>query len=353
MPEGTVFFPNEPVVRVVAPMPEAQLVESRLLNLVHFETVVASKAARSVLAAPGKLLVDFGLRRAHAGEAGLLAARASYIAGFSGTATVLAAPLFGIPIFGTMAHSFVQAHDDETAAFERFARACPASTVFLIDTYDNEAAARKVVALAPRLKEAGIATRGVRLDSGDLGALSQSVRRILDEGGLAQATIFASGNLDEYRLRDLLASGSPIDGFGVGTSLVTSSDAPSLDAVYKLQEYAGAPRRKRSTGKATWPGRKQVHRHFRDASTIDHDVVALESEEQGGTRLLQLVMRGGKRVTPPPAIHALRENAARNLAALPQPLRGLEPAAQPYRVEISPSLHELAAQVDAKTQTRA
>jgi len=349
MPEGTVFFPNEPIVRVVAPMPEAQLVESRLLNLVHFETVVASKAARSVLVAPGKLLVDFGLRRAHAGEAGLLAARASYIAGFSGTATVLAAPLFDIPIFGTMAHSFVQAHDDETAAFERFAQACPASTVFLIDTYDNEAAARKVVALAPRLKEAGIATRGVRLDSGDLGALSRSVRRILDEGSLQQATIFASGNLDEYRLRDLLASGSPIDGFGVGTSLVTSSDAPFLDAVYKLQEYAGAPRRKRSTGKATWPGRKQVHRSFRESGTLDHDVVALESEDLPGAGLLQPVMLSGKRVAPAPDTHSIRAGAARNLAALPPSLRGLEQPAEPYRVDISPSLRELAAQIDRKT----
>jgi len=349
MPEGTIFFPNEPILRVVAPMPEAQLVESRLLNLVHFETVVASKAARSVLVAPGKLLVDFGLRRAHAGEAGLLAARASYIAGFSGTATVLAAPLFGVPIFGTMAHSFVQAHENEAEAFERFAAACPSSTVFLIDTYDTETAARKVVALAPRLKEAGIAVRGVRLDSGDLGALSRSVRKILDEGGLREATIFASGNLDEYRLRELLAAGSPIDGFGVGTSLVTSSDAPFLDAVYKLQEYAGVPRRKRSTGKATWPGRKQVHRHFRDAGVIDRDVVALESEDQGGTRLLQLVMRGGKRVAPASAIQSLRENASRNLAALPASLRGLELPAEPYRVEISQALHELAAQIDART----
>jgi len=349
MAEGTVFFPNEPIVRVVAPMPEAQLVESRLLNLVHFQTLVASKAARSVLVAPGKLLVDFGLRRAHAGEAGLLAARASYIAGFSGTATVLAAPLFGIPIFGTMAHSFVQAHDEETAAFERFAAACPASTVFLIDTYDTETAARKVVALAPRLKEAGIAIRGVRLDSGDLGALSHSVRRILDEGGLAQVTLFASGNLDEYRLRDLLASGSPIDGFGVGTSLVTSSDAPFLDAVYKLQEYAGIARRKRSTGKATWPGRKQVFRHFRDDGTLEHDVVTLESEERAGAKLLQLVMRGGKRLASAPGLLSVRENASRNLAVLPQPQRSLEQAGEAYRVEISPELRELAAQVDART----
>ncbi len=349
MPEGTLFFQNEPIVRVVAPLPEAQLVESRLLNLVHFQTVVASKAARSVLAAPGKLLVDFGLRRAHGAEAGLLAARASYIAGFSGTATALAAPRFGIPIFGTMAHSFVQAHDDEAAAFERFAGACPNSTVFLLDTYDTEAAARKVVALAPRLRQAGIAIRGVRLDSGDLAALSRSVRRILDEGGLGQATIFASGNLDEYRLREVLASGSPIDGFGVGTSLVTSADAPFLDAVYKLQEYAGAPRRKRSTGKATWPGRKQVHRHFRDDGTLDHDAVTLEAEDRPGTKLLQPIMLGGKRVTASPSTDALRAEAGRQLAALPPALRSLEQAAEAYRVDISPVLRELAAQIDSRT----
>jgi len=351
MPEGTIFFPNEPVVRVVAPMPEAQLVESRLLNLVHFQTAVASKAARSVLVATGKLLVDFGLRRAHGAEAGLLAARASYIAGFSGTATALAAPLFGIPIFGTMAHSFVQAHDDESAAFERFASACPSSALFLIDTYDTEAAARKVVALAPRLKEAGIALRGVRLDSGDLAALSRSVRKILDDAGLTQATIFASGNLDEYRLRELLAAGSPIDGFGVGTSLVTSSDAPFLDAVYKLQEYAGVPRRKRSAGKATWPGRKQVHRFLLDDGMLGHDVIALESEEQPGAKLLQPVMRGGKRLAPAPDTRSLRDRAARNLAALPVPLRRLDQPAEPYQVVISPALRELAAQVDARTRT--
>ena len=197
MPEGTVFFSNEPVLRVTAPLPEAQLVESRLINLVHFETLVASKAARSVLAAPGKLLVDFGLRRAHGAEAGLLAARASYLAGFSGTATVMAAPLMGIPVFGTMAHSFVQAHDDEAAAFEHFATTYPSGTTLLIDTYDTELAARKVVVLAARLRARGTRVAGVRLDSGDLGALARSVRRILDEGGLADVTIFASGNLDE------------------------------------------------------------------------------------------------------------------------------------------------------------
>src|SRR5512145_2088135 len=185
MPEGTVFFANEPILRVTAPLPQAQLIETRLINILHFQSLIAAKAARMVLAAPGKQLVDFGLRRAHGAEAGLMAARASYIAGFAGTATVLAGQLFDIPIFGTMAHSYIQAHHNETVAFERFAHARPEGVVFLIDTYDTEAAARKVVALAPRIKAAGIAVSGVRLDSGDLIALSKRVRQILDEGGLA------------------------------------------------------------------------------------------------------------------------------------------------------------------------
>ncbi len=350
VPEGTPFFPHEPVLRVVAPMPQAQLVESRLINLVHYETVVASKAARSVLVAPGKLLVDFGLRRAHGAEAGLLAARASYIAGYSGTATVLAAPRFGIPLFGTMAHSFVQAHADEAAAFADFAQVFPASTVFLIDTYDTEAAARKVVALAPQLQQAGIAIKGVRLDSGDLAAHACNVRRILDAAGLTRATIFASGNLDEYRVRELLAAGAPIDGFGIGTSLVTSSDAPFLDAVYKLQEYAGTPRRKRSSGKATWPGRKQVYRHYRDDGLLDHDVVTLEADVQPGQPLLQPVMRGGCRLQAAPGLDALRAHAKRQLAILPQHLRELASSTEPYRVEIAPVLQELAARLDQQTR---
>jgi len=346
MREGTLFFPNEPILRVVAPMPQAQLVESRLINLVHFETTIASKAARSVLAAPDKLLVDFGLRRAHGAEAGLLAARASYIAGFSGTATVLAGSMFHIPLFGTMAHSFVEAHDDEASAFVDFATVFPDSTIFLIDTYDTEAAARKVVALAPQLQQAGIAIRGVRLDSGDLAAHARNVRSIFDQAGLTNATIFASGNLDEYRLRDLLAAGAPIDGFGIGTSLVTSSDAPFLDAVYKLQEYAGRPRRKRSPGKATWPGRKQVYRHYSDQGLLDHDVVTLEDDVQAGTPLLQPVMLGGKRLQAPPSLDALRAHAKRELATLPRDLRALDGDVEPYRVEIAPALRELAARLD-------
>lgn len=352
LPEGTIFFANEPVLRVTAPLPEAQLVESRLINLVHFETLVATKAARSVLAAPGKLLVDFGLRRAHGAEAGLLAARAAYIAGYSGTATVAAGSRMGIPVFGTMAHSFVEAHDDESAAFRRFAEACPKNVVLLIDTYDTEAAARKVVELAPDLTRRGIQVKGVRLDSGDLAALSRSVRRILDEGGLAGATIFASGNIDEYRIRDLVAAGAPIDGFGVGTSLVTSSDAPYLDAVYKLQEYAGKPRRKRSTGKATWPGRKQVYRRYDRAGRLEHDVITVEGDCHPGEALLVPVLRNGKRLAAPEGLAAIRERAAAQLAKLPDSLRALESAASPYRVEIAPALRELAGQVDRAERGR-
>lgn len=346
MPEGTVFFHNEPILRVTAPMPEAQLVESRLLNLIHYQSMVASKAARCVLAAPGKLLVDFGLRHAHAAEAGLLAARAAYIAGFAGTATALAAPLYGIPVFGTMAHSFVQAHDDEAQAFADYADVFPNNTTFLIDTYDTEVAAAKLVALAPELQRAGIAVGAVRLDSGDLAVLARHVRQILDAGGLNKTTIFASGNLDEYRLRDLLAAGAPIDGFGIGTALVTSDDAPSLDAVYKLQEYAGKPRRKRSAGKETWPGRKQVCRTYAPQGTFEHDTVALADDPQPGVPLLVPVMRAGKRIAPAETLDAIRARAQRELAALPVHLTALDPATAAYPIHIADKLRELAETLD-------
>ena len=350
MPEGTIFFPDEPIIRVVAPMPEAQFIESRLVNLANFETMIATKAIRSVFVAPGKVLVDFGLRRSHGAEAGLLAARAAYIAGFTGTATVLAGARFGIPLFGTMAHSFIQAHDNETGAFADFARVFPHATTFLIDTYDTEAAARKLVELAPQLAREGIAVKGVRLDSGDLVALARSVRRILDDGGLQSATIFASGNLDEYRIRGLLAAGAPIDGFGVGTSLVTSADAPSFDAVYKLQEYAGRPRRKRSPAKATWPGRKQVYRQYDERGRFDHDTVTTIDDAPAGEPLLVEVMKQGRRVAAPEPLDAIRRRAAAQLAVLPDRLTVLDSCPEPYSVVISSRLHQLAAGVDEFTR---
>jgi nicotinate phosphoribosyltransferase len=347
MPEGSVFFANEPILRITAPMPQAQFVETRLTNILHLQTLIASKAARVMLAAQGRVLVDFGLRRAHGAEAGLMAARASYLAGFAGTATVLADKLFGIPIFGTMAHSFVQSYDDESRAFEDFARSRPESLTLLIDTYDTEAAARKVVALAPKLKADGITIRNVRLDSGDLIVLSKSVRSILDQGGLKDVGIFVSGGLDEDSVAAMIAAGAPINGFGVGTSLTTSSDVPSLDCVYKLEEYAGLPRRKRSTGKATWPGRKQVWRRYGPDGRMAGDVISLETEKQDGEPLLQLVMRDGKRVGPHPTLAESRARAAMDLGRLPEPLRRLEPGAG-YPVAVSDALEQLAAEVDRR-----
>jgi nicotinate phosphoribosyltransferase len=347
MAEGTVFFPDEPILRVTAALPEAQLIETRLINLLQFQSMIAAKAARMVLAALGKRLVDFGLRRAHGAEAGLLAARASYIAGFAGTATVLADKEFGIPIFGTMAHSYIQVHDDEAEAFENFARARPKNLTLLIDTYDTEAAARKVVALAPRLKAAGISIGAVRLDSGDLITLSKTVRRILDEGELRDVTIFASGGIDETAIANIIRSGAPIDGFGIGSSLTTSYDAPGLDCVYKLEEYAGLPRRKRSAGKATWPGRKQVWRRFGADGRMAGDILSLENDDQPGEPLIELVMQGGKRLKPAPTLAEIRARAARDLGRLPEPLRRLEPGAS-YPVEVSEALRRLAVEVDGR-----
>jgi nicotinate phosphoribosyltransferase len=347
MPEGTIFFPDEPILRITAPLPQAQLVESRLMNYLHYQSMVAAKAARMVLAAPGKLLVDFGLRRAHSGEAGLLAARASYIAGFAGTATVLADKQFGIPIFGTMAHSFIEVHDDESVAFENFARARRENLTLLIDTYDTEAAARKVVALAPKLKAAGITVRAVRIDSGDLAALSIKVRRILDDGGLADVNIFVSGGLDEDKLAALVGSGAPISGYGIGTSLVTSEDAPTLDCAYKLQEYAGLPRRKRSIGKATWPGRKQVWRSYGADGRMTGDVLSLEDDRQAGEPLIRPVMQSGRRLAPLPTLADMRRRFAHDLERLPEGLRGLTPGTS-YPVEVADALVRLASEVDRR-----
>jgi len=349
MPEGTAFFASEPILRITAPLPEAQFVETRLINILHFQCLVAAKAARCILAAPGKLLVDFGFRRAHGAEAGLMAARASYLAGFAGTATVLAGERFGIPLYGTMAHSFIEAFDDETAAFEAFARARPDNLTLLLDTYDTEAAARKVVTLAPRLKAAGIAIRSVRLDSGDFAALARSVRQILDQGGLTAVAIFASGGLDEDSLAALVRQGAPIDGFGVGTSLTTSGDVPNVDCVYKLQEYAGLPRRKKSEHKATWPGRKQVWRRYGPDGRMAGDILTLEGHHKSGEPLLSLVMKDGRRLRPPEPLADIKLRTKRELERLPEPLRRLDLDAT-YPVEVASELLDLAAEVDRRLQ---
>jgi nicotinate phosphoribosyltransferase len=339
--EGEVVFADEPILRVVAPLPEAQLVETRIVNLLHFQTVIASKAARMRITAPEMSLVDFGLRRAHGAEAGLLAARASYLAGFNGTATVEAGRRFGIPISGTIAHSFIQAHDDEVQAFLDFARSRPDNLVLLLDTYDTEAAAEKVVRLAPKLAEEGIAIFGVRLDSGDLVAHSKAVRTILDQGGLDGVRILASGGIEEHELARFVAEKAPIDGCGIGTSLTTSQDVPALDCAYKLQEYAGQPKRKLSEGKATWPGRKQVYRKFGSDGTMLEDTLTLEGDVRPGEPLLAPVMRNGRRVGEAPSLESMKERAATNLGRLPKALRALDKA-EPYPVRVAPPLRALA-----------
>jgi nicotinate phosphoribosyltransferase len=347
MPEGTVFFSNEPILRISAPLPEAQLIESRIINLLHFQTLIASKAARSVLIAPDKLLVDFGMRRAHGSEAALLAARASYLAGFTGSATVAAGMCFGIPIYGTMAHSFIQAYPNESQAFTDFAKANPDNVVFLIDTYDTEAAAQKVVDLAPTLHAQGIKIKGVRIDSGDLADHARKVRIILDRGGLNDATIFASGNIDEYKLAELMVQQAPIDGFGIGTRLDTSADVPYLDCAYKLQEYAGIARRKRSEGKATWPGRKQVYRNYDNNGIMSGDTVTVDNASCAGQPLLQWVMQRGKTVAGQPTLIEAREYARRQLNSLPMSLRQLSNTPE-YPVIISAELQALARTVDER-----
>jgi nicotinate phosphoribosyltransferase len=345
--EGTVCFPNEPLIRITAPLMMAQIVETRLINIMHFQTMIASKAARMVLAAPGKILSDFGLRTAHGAEAGLFSARASYIAGFASAANVLAGERYGIPVVGTMAHSFVQVHDDEMTAFENFARARPDGVVLLIDTYDTEAGARKVVQLAPKLKADGIAIRGVRIDSGDLASMARKVRDILDAGGLKDVIILVSGGINEDVLQTMMAARTPIDGFGIGVNLDASIDAPSLDCAYKLQDYAGKPRRKLSEGKATWPGRKQVWRSYGADRRMRGDILSLENDSQAGETLIAPVMRGGKRLAPAPTLAQIREHATRELGKLPEPLRKLEGGME-YPVEISKALRALAAQMDKK-----
>ncbi|WP_107990757.1 nicotinate phosphoribosyltransferase [Breoghania corrubedonensis] len=341
VPEGTIIFADEPIVRITAPVAEAQLIETRLINFLQFQTLVATKAARMMLAAPGKGIVDFGLRRAHSGESGVLAARAAYLAGFNGTASVPAGRHFDIPLYGTMAHSFVQTFTDEIEAFRAFALARPEQTVFLLDTYETERAAHRLVELAPKLHELGIRLKGVRIDSGDLADHSRKVRKILDDGGLGHLQIVVSGGLDEYELADLTARKAPIDLYGVGTSLVTSDDLPSLDCGYKLKAYEGMARRKLAEGKSYWPGATQVWRSLDEEGRIAGDRITGANETAPGEALLKPILRDGALVEPLPDLAAIRTHAAAELARLPEPLKRLE-GTPAYPITVSPALRKLA-----------
>lgn len=342
--EGTVCFASEPILRVEAPLPEAQLVESRIVSLLHYQTLVASKAARCRLAAPKAQLIDFGIRRAHCADASCLASRASYIAGIDATATVAASYRFGLPLAGTMAHSFVQAHELESQAFLNFARCHQQNIVLLIDTYDVRRGAERVVEVAHQLRSDGIRIQGVRIDSGDLGELARAVRAILDRGNCQDIRIFVSGNLDEYAIERLVSARAPIDAFCVGTRLTVSEDAPSLDCAYKLQQYAGRPVRKLSQWKETWPGPRQVYRKYDASGCLSMDVLACEDEVIDGQPLLHEVMTNGRRLCDAPPLSEVREYCAEQLEKLPPAYRTLEHVLQ-APVKVSQRQHQLAVDV--------
>ena len=337
--EGTPVFGSEPIVQVRAPIIEAQIIETLVLNQIHVQSVMATKASRVVHAARGRNVVDFGSRRAHGYDAALKVARSSYLVGAGGTSNVLAGKRSGIPVFGTMAHSYIQAHDDEAAAFEAFARVYPEATL-LVDTYDTVGGVEKVIDLAGRWGDR-FRIKAIRLDSGDMCALAKRARTMLDDAGLGGVKIFASSGLDEHEITRLLDDGAPIDGFGVGTKLAVSSDATDLDMAYKLVEYDGRPRMKLSTDKRIYPGRKQVFR-FTEGDEMRHDVIGVSDEDPGGEPLLRPVMREGRRLHARPPLDELRGEALRRLERLPSRIRSLEPADPPYPVEISERLQSLA-----------
>lgn len=336
VPEGTPVFGNEPILEIVAPIAEAQLVETFVMNQVHVQTVLASKGARVAAAARGRRVVDFGARRAHGIGASLQAARAFYIAGIDATSNVLAGQRYGIPVAGTMAHSYIQAHGDERAAFRAFSRTFPGSAL-LVDTYDTLEGVRHVIELIKSVPQE-VKVSAVRLDSGDLELLARETRRLLDAAGLRSIGIFASSGLDEYSISGLVAAGAPIDGFGVGTGMSVSDDAPALDIVYKLSEYDGEGRTKLSSNKPILPGRKQVFRQEQDGKSVA-DVIGRADERLEGRPLLRTVMREGKRLPDATEqLSSIRQRTAEELAKLPAHVTAITPAAPPYQVSISAAL---------------
>lgn len=352
VPEGTVAFPCEPLIRVTAPIIEAQLVETFLLNTINLQTMIATKASRVVQAAMGKAVVEFGLRREHGVDAGMKVARCSYIAGCSGTSNVLAGMAYGVPVFGTMAHSFVMSFETEIDAFRAFAKTFPNKSTLLIDTYDDMAGAEKAVIIAKELEKKGCKLDGVRLDSGDLAETSKKVRALLDAQGLGYVKVFASGDLDEYRITELLAKGAKIDAFGVGTKMGTSADHPYTDVIYKLSETTNgsgefSPIMKLSEGKITLPGRKQVYRLKDSKGNYTKDLITLADEEAEGEPLLVKVMESGKITKKLPTLNEIRATASENLSKLPEQYKQLSNAPA-YPVELSPALKDLIKELKKK-----
>jgi nicotinate phosphoribosyltransferase len=353
MAEGSVLFANEPAIEATAPIIEAQIVETYLLNQVTFQTMLASKAARVVSAARGRTVVDFAARRTHGTDAANKLARGGYMAGFTGTSNVMASALYDIPAFGTMAHSWITTFDDETDAFRAYAESFPDTSTFLVDTYDTVEGTRNAARVGREMKRRGHQLRAVRLDSGDLLDLSRKARAILDEAGLPEVEIFASGGLDEFEIDALLSAGAPIDGFGVGTKVGVSADAPSGDSVYKLVQYDGRPVLKLSPGKQTLPGPKQVYRRRGPDGLFAGDAIARQDEkpEQAAEPLLEQVMSEGRRLNREPDLGELRERFAQEFARLPSEYKKLISPPR-YPVEISSGLRDLQSRLTKKLQHR-
>ncbi len=326
MREGEIVFADEPVLEVTAPVIEAQMVETAVMNAVSLQTTLATKSARVLHAAQGRTVVEFAARRTHGWEAADRLARASYIAGFAGTSNVLAAARYGMPPVGTMAHSLITSFPSEADSFEAYADSFPDATTLLVDTYDTIKGTRRAIETGKRLRERGHALRAIRLDSGDLLQLSVECRKLLDDAGMHDVQVFASGGLDEFEIDELVRAGAPIAGFGVGTKLGVSADAPWSDWVYKLVEYDDQPVLKLSSGKATLAGRKQVYRKSDANGAYEADLMALAHEDAApgdGRPLLEIVMESGRRTRPAPSLDEIRERFAAEFAKLPTPYKAL------------------------------
>ena len=345
--EGRLFFANEPLLEITAPMMEAQLIETFVINQMNLQVTLATKASRCVWAAQGRPITDFASRRTHGADAALKMARCSYMAGFQSTSNVLAAKRYGIPPAGTMAHSFVSSFATEIAAFRAYAGVFPDATVLLLDTYDNLEGARNAVQVAKEMEEQGHRLRAVRLDSGDYDALSRQTRRILDEAGLNYVQILASGGLDEYQLEALVQEDAPIDSFGVGTKAGVSADAPWSDMAYKLVCYRGRPITKLSEGKSYMPGAKQIYRVSDPQGRFSRDIIAAEDEDlPGGEALLEPVMLDGLSTGPRPSLEQMRQRLSEDFQRLGDQFKVLQNPPH-YPVANSPRLEKLAAQVQA------
>ena len=345
IPEGRLAFKDEPFLEVTAPIIEAQIVETFIINQVNLQSLIATKAARCVHAAGGRAVVDFALRRAHGIDAGMKVARASYLTGFTGTSNVRAGQEYGIPIVGTMAHSFVSSFEQEMDAFRAFIASFPNNSILLIDTYDTLAGARKAVEIAKEMAANGQQLQGVRIDSGDLKKLAIEVRRIFDEAGLKSVKIIGSGGLDEFDLADFTVADVPYDSYGVGTKMGVSADAPWFDIAYKLVEYDERPVLKLSTGKVSWPGKKQVFRMRDERGQLQKDVIALREENiPGADPLLQKVMASGEVAVRCPTLEEIKDNFMGEFKRLADPIKAIRNPAS-YPVEISPQLTKLREEV--------